>query len=197
MDLLIATGNMHKVAEIQRILSGLAVKWRTSDEWPDATEPDEIGATYEENALIKARAWSSRTGLWTIADDSGLEVDALGGRPGLRSSRYAARGEDPLDKLLDELRGLSMDRRTARFACASVLVGPNEEHHVRHGYMKGFIAESRRGSEGFGFDPIFIPDGFGGEHLAELPAEAKNRISHRARAFVALRPKIEEFILHH
>lgn len=185
---------MHKVGEIQRILDRLPVRWRTTNDWREATQPHEAGESYEDNAGIKARVWCERTGLWTIADDSGLEVEALSGRPGVRSARYGANGQDPIAKLLEEMRGIPPERRHARFVCAAVLVGPDGTFALEHGYLTGFIAEERRGSEGFGFDPVFIPEGFEGAHLAELPSEVKNRISHRARAFHALRPALESAI---
>lgn len=190
MDLLIATGNRHKVGEISAILDGLPVAWRTTAEWPNATEVSEPGDTYEVNATIKAVVWSERTGLWTLSDDSGLEVQALGGRPGVRSARYAPYGECPMTKLLGELEGVPDADRAARFVCVACLASPEGKVVKTRGELPGRIAFAKKGAGGFGFDPVFIPDGYGGVHLAELPEAEKNRISHRARALALMRPHL-------
>ncbi|MEQ8818959.1 MAG: RdgB/HAM1 family non-canonical purine NTP pyrophosphatase [Sumerlaeia bacterium] len=190
--LLIATGNAHKVDEIQTILHGLTVDWKTTrdvsglDEEPEESAPDFAG-----NALIKARAWANATGLWTIADDSGIVVDALDGRPGVKSARYAPTTEERNAKLLKELDGVPMERRTARFLCVAALVGPDGQEETAEGLCEGRIAFHPAGEGGFGYDPLFLPDGTIDKHLAELTAEEKHAISHRGRAFRALRPKIE------
>lgn len=196
-DLLVATGNAHKVEEVRAILEGLAVTWRTTREF-DAMEVDETGSTYRQNALLKASAWSRATGLWTVADDSGLEVHALNGRPGLRSARYAGPGEDPIAKLLAEMDSVPEARRGARFVCSVCLSGPDSEPVFGEGILKGRIAAAPKGTGGFGFDPVFIPDSAdaGNEDadvrcLAEYPEADKNAISHRGRALRALRPFIE------
>ncbi len=192
VELLLATGNRHKLDEIQAILADLPFVWKSTQDWPNATEVSEDGDTYDRNALLKAKIWSERSGLWTLADDSGLEVDALDGRPGVRSARYAGPGEDQIDKLLGELRGVAPDARTARFVCTCCLVSPDGDAFSEHGELRGRIALERKGDGGFGYDPVFVPDEYGGLHLAELPADIKNRISHRARALAALRPKLNE-----
>ena len=192
-DLLIATGNAHKVGEIQQILEGLAVDWRTTREWPDGPDPVEDGSTYAANAAIKARAWAAHTGLWTMADDSGLEIDALAGEPGLHSARYAPTNEERIEKVLAAMAEES-DERTARFVCAAVLAGPGGEEIVRRGFLNGRIAFAARGGGGFGYDPIFIPEGMD-RHLAELSDAEKNEISHRGRAMRSLRDEIERLVV--
>jgi len=193
-DLLIATGNAHKVQEIQAILDRLAVKWRTTREF-DPVEVEENGADYAANAAIKAKFWAERTGLWTIGDDSGLEVEALGGRPGLYSARYAGPGENPLAKLLGELQGVPIENRRARFVCVACLCGPNSEPLFFEGEVRGRIALETRGEGGFGFDPLFIPDEGDGRHLAQFADSEKNAISHRGRAFRAARESIQRLVI--
>jgi XTP/dITP diphosphohydrolase len=160
-------------------------------------EPVEDGATFEENAAIKARAGLAATGLPTLADDSGIEVDALGGGPGVRTRRYA--GSDATDeqnntKLLGELAGLPPERRGARYVCALVLAMPGEALIFVRGECTGRIATGPRGSGGFGYDPIFEPEGerVGGRTFGQWSAEEKNRISHRARAARAMAPVLAE-----
>ncbi|MDX2177226.1 MAG: phosphoribosylglycinamide formyltransferase [Candidatus Sumerlaeia bacterium] len=194
LPLLLATGNSHKVGELAALLAGLPLELRTTREFPAFTEPEEDGGSYEENALLKARVWHERTGLWCLADDSGIEVDALGGRPGLHSARYAKTAEARNAKLLAELAGAPEARRGARFVCVAALVGPGVEHSAR-GTIEGRIAEQPRGAHGFGYDPIFVPSEFAPSHLAELPEELKNRVSHRARALDALRSALRAAVL--
>ncbi len=194
MELLLATGNRHKTEEIRAILADLNFSWKSTSDWPNATEVSEGGATYEENALTKAKIWSDRTGLWTLADDSGLEVEALDGRPGVKSARYAEPGEDPITKLLGELEGVAAENRTARFVCICCLVSPEGEVFQERGELSGSIARERKGDGGFGYDPVFIPDDYSGLHLAELPTDIKNRISHRANALAAMRPHLRPLL---
>ena len=152
---------------------------------PDiSTDIKENGTTYAENALLKARGYAAISGLLTLADDSGLEVDALDGAPGIYSARYARRGASDKDRyrlLLSNLKGVPDERRTARFRCVIALVWPNGREELVEGVCEGRITHQPRGENGFGYDPVFyVP-----EHkctMAELPAEIKNRISHRARA---------------
>jgi XTP/dITP diphosphohydrolase len=192
-QLLIATGNMHKVHEISEILDDLAFDWRTTRDWPDAEEPVEDGDTYEANSLIKAQAWCERTGLPTLADDSGLEVRALDGRPGLYSSRYAGDGEDACLKLLGELSETPEEERDAQFVCVATLYFPDGRHVSTRGILQGRIGTMKRGEKGFGFDPVFIPGGYD-RHLAEIGGAHKNEISHRARALRELRPQLEALL---
>ncbi|HIQ05645.1 MAG TPA: RdgB/HAM1 family non-canonical purine NTP pyrophosphatase, partial [Anaerolineae bacterium] len=147
-------------------------------------EVAETGSTFEENAVQKALAYARASGLWTWADDSGLEVDALGGAPGIHSSRYAGPGagdEDRYRKLLQALDGVPPDRRTARFRCVVAIATPEGEVYTTYGSCEGVIADSPRGQHGFGYDPVFfLPDM--GKTMAELSPEKKNEISHRGRA---------------
>ncbi len=188
MEILLATGNRHKVQEIQAILSTLPFTWRTTSDWPNATEVSEFGSTYEENAILKARTWSERTEMWTLSDDSGIEVEALKGRPGLRSARYAKYGEDPIVKMLGELENVPESGRKARFVCVACLSAPHGEVYTTTGILNGRIGFEPRGQLGFGYDPIFIPEGYEGQHLAELSTSIKNNISHRSRALRQLEP---------
>jgi XTP/dITP diphosphohydrolase len=187
-QLLIATRNAGKVREFAELLSGLPLQLRHLAEFPDIPEAEETGATFAENAALKARFYSRLTGLPALADDSGLEVDALDGAPGVYSARYAGTGATDAErntKLLDELNRSGKDSRRARFVCvvahASAATGALK---LFEGICEGRIAASPRGTSGFGYDPLFIPDGYA-ETFGELPAEIKNRISHRARALDA------------
>jgi phosphoribosylglycinamide formyltransferase-1 len=189
--LLLATGNAHKVEEIGAILDGCGLALRTTREFPGHGDVEEPAPDYAGNALIKARAWRERTGLATLSDDSGLEVDALGGRPGVHSARYAPTADERITKLLRELEGTPEARRTARFVCVAALSLPDGSELTARGVCEGRIAFAPSGHGGFGYDPVFVPEGFGGRHLAELSADTKNRISHRARALALLRPTIE------
>lgn len=192
MRIALASGNEKKRAEIVAILAGLDVELVPMTEL-GVPSPEETGETFEANALLKARTVAEATGLPAIADDSGLEVDALDGRPGVRSARYA--GEDATDadnnaKLLAELEGVAADGRTARFVCAAALVGPDGEEHVVRGVMEGEVIEEPRGEHGFGYDPLFVSAGEQRTN-AELPPEVKDARSHRGAAFRALRGHVE------
>ncbi len=144
---------------------------------------EETGDTYEENAAIKARAFASASGLLTLADDSGLEVDALGGGPGVRSARYSTSGSDGdnVDHLLKNLSQVSDEARTAKFVCVVAIAGPSEDIEFSRGECEGAIARERRGEGGFGYDPVFLLTGRD-VTMAQLTMDDKNRISHRARA---------------
>jgi XTP/dITP diphosphohydrolase len=183
---IIASTNKKKIREIREILTQLGIELLTMDDVPDLEEPDETGSTFAENARIKARAVSEVTGLPTVADDSGLEVDALGGRPGVYSRRYSEDGTDASNnaKLLAELQGIS--RRSARFRCAIVWID-GEEEQLFDGTCEGAILHAPRGENGFGYDPLFAPDGMGGRTMAELTPAEKNAISHRGRALEGLK----------
>lgn len=187
--LVLASGNAGKVAELRRILAGLEVELLDAAQ-AGLGDVDETGETFAENALLKARAGARATGLWCVADDSGLVVDALDGAPGVRSARYAgAHGDDAanLALVLERMGGVA-DRR-ARFACAAALVGPAGEEHTTSGTLEGTLTDAPRGTGGFGYDPIFVPVGYT-VTTAELPPEEKDAISHRGQAFRALRPLI-------
>jgi XTP/dITP diphosphohydrolase len=184
--LVLATRNPAKLRELARIL-GEQVPLAGLDAFPGAPEVPETGATFEENALLKARAIALYTGLPAVADDSGLCVDALNGMPGVLSARWAGgHGDDKanLDLVLAQLADVPDPRRGARFVCAAALVDGAREVVVT-GTVAGRLIRERRGSGGFGYDPIFLPDGFE-ETTAEMTPEAKDAISHRGRAFRAL-----------
>lgn len=187
-EILLATRNPDKVRELTALLGDLGLRIRTLAEFPTAPEVEEDGTTCEANALKKARAIASATGIPSVADDTGLEVDALGGRPGVFAARYAGEGatyEDNCRKLLKELDGVPLSKRTARFLTVAALAMPGGHSRVATGTLVGVIAEASVGMQGFGYDPVFFVPELG-RTLAELTAEEKNRISHRAKAFRAL-----------
>jgi XTP/dITP diphosphohydrolase len=225
-ELLVATHNPGKVRELRQLLAGVPLALRGLAEFPGAGTADETGATFAENALLKAETYARRTGLLTLADDSGLEVEALGGRPGVHSARYG--GEHTTDAervalLLRELEaatprvrsevpesqgrieaaesqgeiGLAGSRpRAARFVCVVALYEPRAgAARIFDGACAGRIARAPRGRGGFGYDPIFVPEGHD-ETFGELPAEVKQRISHRARALSAARDFLQRALAH-
>jgi XTP/dITP diphosphohydrolase len=200
MRVVVATGNAHKLAEIGRILDGLDVRLVALTEL-GVPSPVEDGDTFEANALLKARACAQATGLPAIADDSGLEVDALDGAPGVRSARYAADdGAGSGDaannaKLVAELRRVPAEARTARFVCAAAVVTTDGAEEVVRGTMEGRIVDEARGEHGFGYDPHFVSDAAGdGRTNAELLPAEKDAHSHRGAAFRALRPQVERLL---
>ena len=182
----LASANPHKAIEIAEIIgAGIELRPRPADV-PDVVED---GATLEENARLKAVALVAATGYPALADDTGLEVDALGGRPGVHSARYAGEAGDAeanMAKLLHELAGLPMTQRTARFRTVALLRFPDGRELVSHGVVEGRIIDAPRGGAGFGYDPIFEPAESGGLTFAEMSSAAKNAISHRGRAFRSL-----------
>lgn len=187
-QVVLATRNKGKIAELSAMLEGFQLQVRGLDDFPRIGEIEETGATFEENALIKARAVAEATGLVAVADDSGLEVDALGGAPGVYSARYG--GENATDavnnaKLLKALAGVPGAERTARFRCVMLACSPGGETLSASGAWEGAIAEAPRGDGGFGYDPVFV-DGISGLHAAELSREEKNARSHRGKALRAL-----------
>jgi XTP/dITP diphosphohydrolase len=189
IELVVATRNRHKTREIQHIL-GSEVKVRDLGAHPEVPEIGESGTSFEENAKLKALATSRQLPALLIADDSGLEVDALGGAPGIYSARYAganAMERDKIDKLLRELARVRAtgDERRARFRCVVALARNGDLLETFEGIVEGRIADEARGDSGFGYDPIFIPEGFE-QTFGELPTEVKNTISHRAKAIRAL-----------
>ncbi len=182
--LVIATRNPHKLQEIKAILGDLPLKLFSLIDFPEIGEIEENGSTFEENALTKARTVFRATGLWTLADDSGLEVDVLGGAPGIFSARFAGKERDydaNNRKLLQFLEGEPLEKRGAQFRCVVAIVGPGFEKTVE-GVVRGRIIDSLRGKGGFGYDPLFIPEGYQ-QTFAEMEPALKNRISHRAAAF--------------
>lgn len=191
--LLIGSGNRDKAAELHTLLAPLGWEVKSLRDFPDLPEPEETGVTFAENALLKARYYGSHFGVDCVADDSGLEVDALGGAPGVYSARYA--GEDCTyadnnEKLLREMSGIAPERRTARFVCCAAFVPQVGAEHTETGVVEGCIAESIRGETGFGYDPVFIPVG-DERTFAEMTSAEKNAISHRGRAFGQLRAYLE------
>jgi XTP/dITP diphosphohydrolase len=193
----LATRNAAKLRELARILGaedsgGVQIRLAGLDEFPGAPDVPETGATFEENALLKARAIASYTGLPAVADDSGLCVDALSGMPGVLSARWAGgHGDDRanLELVLAQVADVPDTRLGAQFVCAAALVVPVGRETVVTGRVEGRLIRSPRGSGGFGYDPIFLPDGFD-QTTAEMTAEAKDAISHRGRAFRTLAPFI-------
>jgi len=183
-ELLIATRNPGKVREIGELLRNSDVGLSSLDDFPDLPEIAETGASFEENARAKAREVARLTGKLTLADDSGLEVDALGGQPGVYSSRFAGEGatdEDKYRKVLDLMHDVPPEQRAARFRCTVAIATSGGELHEVSAACEGRIALEPRGSGGFGYDPIFIPEGYE-QTMAELTLEEKNRISHRGKA---------------
>ena len=182
--LLIATRNGGKMRELRQLLGGAPYEIASLDDLGIADEIEETGATFEENAALKAEGYSLLSGLLTLADDSGLEVDALGGAPGVRSARYAgadASDADRVSLLLKNLEGTRADDRTARFRCVIAISAPGERTRFYSGVCEGRIAAEPRGANGFGYDPVFAFPELG-MTMAELPSERKNALSHRARA---------------
>ena len=198
VQLVLATRNAKKLAELDRLLAGagLDVEILGSAVFSDLPEIEETGSTFAENSLIKARAVAAHTGLIAIADDSGLCVDALNGQPGIYSARWAGQGatdESNLDLVLEQIRDIEPARRTAHFACAAALVLPSGEEYVVQGQVNGVLLTQRRGVGGFGYDPIFLPDGFD-ITTAEMTSEQKDAISHRGQAMRALVLVIQEHV---
>ncbi len=181
----LATANPHKAVEMRDVLEPLGVE--LLDRPTEVPDVEETGETLEENALLKARALVAATGHAAIADDTGLFVDALDGRPGVRSARYAgetASYDDNVTKLLGEMEGV--ETRTARFITVIAVAYPDGVTVCVEGVLEGTIARTRAGDQGFGYDPVFIPSDAGGKTLAELTPQEKNATSHRARALRAL-----------
>ena len=190
MKIVLATTNAGKVAEFRALVSELrGVEVVSLGDLGDIPEVVEDRQTFEENAEKKAVTIAQATGLWALADDSGLEVDALGGEPGVYSARFAGEGAsdgDNMDKLLTELEGMSSSKRSARFRCALVLADPNGKAiHRANGSCEGAIAMARRGRGGFGYDPLFQPAGIS-KTMAELTREEKSALSHRGEAMRAM-----------
>ncbi|HEY7762120.1 MAG TPA: RdgB/HAM1 family non-canonical purine NTP pyrophosphatase [Actinomycetota bacterium] len=188
--LAIASRNPHKLRELGRICADWPVEWITVENHDPTSFPDveETGATYLDNALLKATRVADALGVPAMADDSGIEVDALGGGPGPRSARYAgehASDEQNLDALMRALRGVPAGGRTARYRCVAAVAWPDGLTDHAQGICEGTLVARRRGARGFGYDPVFVPAGWD-ETMAELTDEQKDRISHRGRAFRGL-----------
>jgi len=185
LKLLVGTNNPGKIRELGELLADLPVELFGLKGFENVIEPEETGATFLENARLKADSYARQTGFWTLSDDSGLEVEALGGAPGVYSARYAgaaASDAERIAKLLTELVETGDELRRARFVCAMAIA--DEKGAIKfaaEGICEGKIAENPRGANGFGYDPIFVPDGFT-ETFGELSSTVKGEISHRARA---------------
>ena len=207
MDLLIATNNIGKIREIEDALREVPVRLRYLRDFHEIPVAEEVGATYEENAILKALSYASQAGICALADDSGLEVDALGGLPGVRSARYGGDRVSDQERTAKLLRALNENpdqERTARFVCTMVVAGwpPAESSasdrepyvlRVCEGRCEGQIIVEPRGSNGFGYDPVFLPTGHD-RTFGELPSAVKNKISHRAQALEAIRAFLKRWI---
>lgn len=195
MKQVLATRNLGKVRELTEMLNDCrGIEVLSLADFPDAPEVVEDGKTYEENAIKKATQIADYTGLPTLADDSGLEVDALDGAPGIHSARYAGEGAsdaERVQKLLDALKDVPEPQRTARFQCTVAIVEPGGKSRVAVGVCEGQIIREPRGTHGFGYDPVFIPSGYN-QTFAELGDEVKNQISHRAKAFAAVKELLSD-----
>ena len=195
--ILIATSNTGKFREYSDLLSGIPIPFIGLANLPPLPEPDETGSSFSENAALKAARYAVLTGEWTMADDSGLEVNVLNGAPGIHSARFGGYGSDYRTKnelLLDLIARQESDDRKARFVCSIAVAGPDGVIVMEaQGECRGVIAESPRGINGFGYDPIFIPDGFE-QTFAELRSEEKREISHRARASSEIIGKMLDFM---
>jgi XTP/dITP diphosphohydrolase len=190
----LATRNAGKVAELRRILTGVTLVGL--DAYPEMPEVEETGATFAENALLKARAVAAFTGLPAVADDSGLCVDFLGGAPGIRSARWAGEPSDDAANLalvLEQLADAGEGLRGAHFFCAAAAVVPRAGERVAEGRVDGTLLTAPRGTNGFGYDPVFVPLGET-RTTAEMSSEEKDAISHRGRAFRALAPSLEALL---
>jgi len=192
--LLVASGNPHKLEELRRLTAGLDLAIVGLKDVTAYPEPAETGATFEDNALIKATAGAAATGLPSLADDSGIEFDVLNRMPGVRSARWAGVGatdEDNLALLIRQIADVEPARRRCRFVCAVALVVPGREPVVLRRTVEGTATFERRGTNGFGYDPIFLPDGFD-RTTAEMAPEEKDAISHRGQALRAILPYLQE-----
>lgn len=194
--LLVATNNLGKLAELRSLLADLPLELIGLSDFENVTEVEETGTTFIDNAKLKATGYAQQTDLLALADDSGLEVDALDGRPGVLSARYG--GDVGFDQkmqlLLGEMNDSVTDSRAARFVCSIAIAAPNGKIlYTTEGICPGNIAAEPFGNGGFGYDPIFVPDGFN-ETFGELSTAVKQKISHRARAFEQIMPFLRDFI---
>jgi len=193
--LLLGSANRNKARELAELLKGLPWDVRGLNDFPEVEAPEEHGTTFEENAILKARFYTSQFGVACVADDSGLEVDALDGAPGIYSARYAGPGcsdDDNNYKLLEALDGIPWHERTARFRCCAALVRPGmDDAHVEFGTVEGHITIAGAGENGFGYDPLFVPAGQD-RTFGEMTLSQKHAISHRGRAFAGMRAFLEK-----
>jgi XTP/dITP diphosphohydrolase len=195
LEIIVATGNRGKLREIRSALKGLGFQIRGLMDFANVPEVDEDGESFAENGLKKARFYSQFFGKLTIADDSGLEVDALGGKPGIYSARYAGirvSDQENRKKLLKELEGVPISRRGAGFKCVMAMVSPDGREALTEGSCRGRIGFKEIGKKGFGYDPIFILTRHG-KTMAQLSLEEKNRVSHRGKALRKLRKLLKTY----
>ena len=194
--ILFGTSNPHKLAELRTILGDLPFTLLGLDDVASAPEVEETGATFAENAILKATTYARASGLLTLADDSGLEIDALGGEPGVYSARWAGIDTPYSERfriILERLSQTPPERRTARFRCVIAIARPEGLLTTAEGVLEGMIATEPRGAGGFGYDPIVYLPAYG-KTVAELPAEVKNQISHRARAAAQARQQLLDIV---
>jgi len=190
-EIVLATRNRHKIVELKSLFPSLSISIKSLEDFPEFPEEPEDGISFEENAEKKALSAARALALPCLADDSGLEVDALNGRPGIHSARYAKTNPERIAKLLGEMKNIPPEKRSARFVSAMALALPNGMVITKTGYCYGTIADTPRGTHGFGYDPVFIlPDL--GKTMAELSLEEKNLLSHRGHAAGLLIPIIQE-----
>jgi XTP/dITP diphosphohydrolase len=194
--ILIATGNRGKLREISEIMADVPVRWLTLSDFPGIPAAVEDADSFAGNAALKARHYSNAAGIWTLADDSGLEVDALDGAPGVHSARYAGSPRDAAannQKLIRDLSGVDLSDRTARFRCAVALADGDRVLATAEGTVEGRVIDEPRGHNGFGYDPHFwvLEHGM---TAAQMPSALKNSISHRGRALAALKPRLIELL---
>lgn len=196
--LLIATSNIGKVKEISEALKDFNLEIKTLMDFPEITPPQETGQTFFENALLKAKYYTEKTGLMCLADDSGLEVDILNKAPGIYSSRFAgekATDEENNKKLLELLEGIPLEKRRARFICIIVVFHPSGKYIKTEGTWEGIIGFEPKGSYGFGYDPVFlVPEYNYKKTAAEIPIEEKNKLSHRGKALKKLKEIFPDFL---
>lgn len=194
--LVAATRNPKKLEELHRLLGGLGLDILSLDGFEGLAEAQETGATFEENARLKALSYARQTGLPCVADDSGLEVEALGGAPGIFSSRYAGPGADSralCEKLLREMSNADAGNRRGKFRCSVALASDGEVVLTAQGEARGIIIHEMRGGHGFGYDPVFVPEGFE-KTFAEMEPQQKDSLSHRGKALAELRKKLDELL---
>jgi XTP/dITP diphosphohydrolase len=196
LKLLVGTNNAGKIKELNELLADLPIELFGLEGFVNIVEPEETGVTFSENAALKANSYALQTGFWALSDDSGLEVEALGGMPGVYSARYAgaqASDAERSEKLLGELAETRDNARRARFVCAMAIADAKGEiRFLAEGVCDGKIALEARGTNGFGYDPVFIPDGFT-ETFGELSSTVKGKISHRARAIKKIMRFLRDF----
>ncbi|KXG78022.1 dITP/XTP pyrophosphatase [Fervidicola ferrireducens] len=194
-SIVVATKNRGKLKEFKVMLSDIPVDILSLCDFPDI-EVEENGKTFDENALIKAKKVVQLTGTAALSDDSGLEVEALGGRPGVHTARFAGPGagdRENIEKLLKELDGVPAEKRKARFVCCLCFALPDGRIFIEHGYLEGFITFEPKGTMGFGYDPVFFVPELG-KTLAEATLEEKNAVSHRARAMQKMKKHLLQFV---